>query len=428
MNFILKGNICYSKNINKIESIPNGYIICSNGKSLGVFEQIPKEYDNFPIHDYGDRIIIPGLIDLHIHAPQYPFHGYGMDSELLDWLEHYAFPEEAKYSDINYANKAYKIFADCLLKSATTRACIFATIHTKSTILLMDILEKTGMITYVGKVSMDRNAPENLCETVDSAKDQLISWIESTKNAYENTKPILTPRFIPACSNYMLENISEICEKYSLPIQSHLSENLSEIKLVSKLCPDSEFYGDAYNMHGLFGISKKGKKKIKTVMAHCVHSNDSEIKLLAENGVFAAHCPASNTNLCSGIAPIVKLLENGVKVGLGSDVAGGHSESIFRAVTDAVQVSKLYSCIIDSKTKPLTFAQSFYLATKGGGKFFGKVGSFEKDYELDAVILDDIDSIQNLSISIENRLERFAYLSLDNSGIYAKYVNGKKII
>lgn len=426
MKFILKGNICYSENANKIKTIKNGYVICNEGICMGAFETIPDEYKSFSVYDYGDRLIIPGLVDLHIHAPQYSFRGLGMDMELLDWLDNYAFPEEAKYSDINYAKKAYKVFAESLLKSATTRACIFSDVNVESTIVLMNLLEETGLITYVGKVSMDRNAPENLCETTDNAVAQIITWLENVSNL-KNTKPVVTPRFIPCCSDRLLEKLSEIREKYSTPIQSHLSENIREINYVSELCPDSKFYGDAYNMYNLFGINNKTSKHFKTIMAHCVYSCDMEIKLMAENKVFVAHCPGSNMNLSSGIAPVRKFLENGVKVGLGSDVAGGHSESIFRAMTDAVQVSKLYKCIIDKTQKPLSFPESFYMATKGGGAFFGNVGSFEKNYEFDALVLDDRSSIKDMNISLENRLERFAYLSLDIIGVCAKYVKGKKI-
>lgn len=426
--FILKGNICYCKNMNKIETVSQGYIICIDGKSAGVFESIPYEYKHLPLYNYGNRIIIPGLIDLHIHAPQYSFRGIGMDMELLDWLQYHAYPEEEKYQDIKYSEKAYKIFTNDLIKSATTRACIFSTIHTQSSILLMDVLEKSGLITYVGKVSMDRNVPKVLCEnnTIQAEKN-LDLWINKTYNSFKNTKPILTPRFIPCCTNRLLDKISCISEKFSIPIQSHLSENLSEIQLVSELCPESEFYGDAYDKHGLFGITANNKSKIKTIMAHCVHSSDKEIERMTKNGVFAAHCPASNTNLCSGIAPIRKMIEKGVKIGLGSDIAGGHSESIFHAMVNAVQVSKLYSCVINKSKKPLTFSEVFYMATKGGGEFFGKVGSFEKDFEFDAVILDDSYSLYQSDMSIINRLERFAYLSLDIIGVFAKYVKGKKV-
>ena len=148
---------------------------------------------------------------------------------------------------------------------------------------------------------------------------------------------------------------------------------------------------------------------------------------MKQNGVYVAHCPASNMNLSSGIAPIKRYLNEGIKVGLGSDVAAGQTESIFRAMTDAIQVSKLYWRHVDSSCKPLTFEEAFYMATKGGGEFFGKVGSFEEGYELDAIVLDDTCIPYPQELSTRQRLERAVYLSLDLLGIHAKYVAGEKV-
>lgn len=153
---------------------------------------------------------------------------------------------------------------------------------------------------------------------------------------------------------------------------------------MKELCPDARNYGDAYHRFGLFG-----GQECPTIMAHCVYSEGEELELLKEQQVFVAHCPASNTNLSSGIAPVRRFLTEGVPVGLGSDVAGGTHTSIFRAMADAIQVSKLRWRLVDADLAPLTAAEAFYLGTAGGGAFFGKVGSFLPDYEFDAVILDD---------------------------------------
>ena len=387
--------------------------------SMGVFQELPERFQNFLVCDYGDRLIIPGMVDLHIHAPQYAYRGYGMDQELLDWLNKQAFPEEIKYADLDYAKDAYRIFAKDMKKSATSRACIFATCHREATELLMELMECSGLISYVGKVNMDRNGSEALTERdADTAANDTESWVKSTAGCYERTKPILTPRFIPNCSDELLGRLGEIQKKYHLPVQSHLSENPDEVEWVRALCPRAEFYGDAYDIYGLFG------KETKTVMAHCVYSSEKEIERIKDNGVFIAHCPASNMNLASGIAPVRTYLTRGLRVGLGSDVAGGHTESIFRAVTDAIQVSKLYRRLADHACEPLTFDEAFYLATKGGGAFFGNVGGFEEGYEFDALVMDDIELPHPQELSVRQRLERMFYLSWDIKGIYAKYVAG----
>lgn len=420
-SFVLKGHICYSKDQNNICENKNSYVVCVNGKSKGVFKTLPEEYKVLPIFDYGNRIIIPGLVDLHIHAPQYAYRGLGMDMELLDWLNKQAFPEEAKYANMSYAEAAYSIFSDQMRKSATTRACVFGTLHKEATIYLMNELENSGIISYVGKVNMDRNSPSILSETTEQSVKETKSWLKNINGKFSRTFPILTPRFIPSCTDNLLKKLKKIQVENKLPIQSHLSENPSEIDWVKELVPKSKFYGDAYDMFGLFGNGPK------TIMAHCVYSNDDEVKLMKKNGVFVAHCPASNSNLASGIAPIRKYLDKGLNIGLGSDVAGGQTESMFRAMVDAIQVSKIYWRLIDNSAKPLKFDEAFYLATKGGGKFFGKVGSFEKGYEFDAVVMDDSDLPYPQKLTIRQRLERIVYLSSDIKGIHAKYVAGKKI-
>ncbi len=425
--FVLKGDIFYCKSLSETVSVKDGYVVCTDGRSAGVFEVLPEKFRNLPVHDYSGKLILPGFCDLHIHAPQYSFRGTGMDLELLDWLSRYTFPEEMKYADRDYAYRAYNIFAEEMKKSATTRVSVFATVHSDATHILAELLEKSGLYGFIGLVSMDREAPQKLCVPATEGITKLDNWISENLCYSEHFLPIVTPRFVPCCSDELLRGLAEVRRKYALAVQSHLSENPSEIELVKTLCPYAEFYGDVYHKNELFGVDKKGNS-FKTVMAHCVHSTDAEIRLMAENGVFMAHCPASNTNLSSGIAPVRKMLENGVKVGLGTDVAGGHSKSILRAVTDAVQVSKLYSCLVDNNAKPLSFSESFYLATKGGGEFFGMVGSFEELYEFDAVVVDDGCYKTVCEQSVSERVEKFAYLSGENINLTAKYVQGNRII
>lgn len=419
--FILKGNIIYSKSLTELNICEHGYLVCRDGLVEGVYQTLPFKLGGNPIHDYGDRLIIPGLVDLHLHAPQYPFRGLGMDMELLEWLETNTFPEESKYKDLEYAKKAYTIFADDMRRSATTRACIFGTIHRPATLLLMDLMEKTGLATYVGKVNMDRNSPEYLCEETQESAVETLEWIKDVLHKkYENTRPILTPRFTPSCTDELMEELKKLQMRYGLPLHSHLSENRSEVEWVRELCPWSEFYGDAYDRFGLFGAD------CPTIMAHCVYSDDKEIARMKENGVFVAHCPESNMNVSSGISPVRRFLQEGLNVGIGSDVAAGSTENLFRAMTHAIQASKLRWRLVDDEQTPLTLEEVFYLATKGGGAFFGRVGSFEKGCEFDAVVLDDSRLKHPQPLDIRSRLERMLYLA-DDREIKAKYVKGKEI-
>lgn len=427
--FVIKGNICQTKTPTELDLHENAYAVCVGGLSKGVFDVLPDEFSDFPFYDYGDALIFPGMIDLHIHAPQFAFRGMCMDLELMDWLNRYTFPEEEKYEDLEYAEKAYGIFANAMKLGATTRSCIFATQHRQATEVLMRLMEESGIISFVGKVNMDRESSEALTEkSADISAYNTFGWLNSVLGKFKNTKPILTPRFIPCCTDELMEELREIQMAYGIPVQSHLSESKGEIEFVKQLRPNNLFYGDSYNEYDLFGKNDDINTDFKTVMAHCVWSTDEEVELMRKNGVFVAHCPASNMNLTSGIAPIRKYLDMGLNIGLGSDVAGGHTDSIFRAITDAIQVSKLYFRIVDESYKPLVFSEAFFLATKGGGSFFGNVGSFEEGFEFDAVVLDDSVLFHPQSMKLSERMERAVYLGLDEKKILAKYVAGKKII
>ena len=419
---ILKGNICYSEAPDKLRVVESGYLVYSENHVIGVYREFPEDYLYFNITDYGDYLIIPGLCDLHTHAPQYSFRGLGTDLGLLDWLGRYTYPEESKFAQLDYALKAYSIFADAIKQSATTRACIYATLHTPATICLMEKLEQTGIISLVGKVNMDRNCPAILRQAdANAAYNATRTWITDTKDRFKNTSPILTPRFIPTCSDELMRKLKHLQEEFSLPVQSHLSESTDEIAWVKELCPQCETYSDAYKQFGLFGGAG-----VPTIMGHCVWCDDKEIELIKQNGVYVAHCPQSNTNLASGIAPVRKYLDNGINIGLGSDVAGGCHLSIFRAMSDAMQASNMYWRLIDDDCKPLTIEEAFYLGTRGGGSFFGNVGSFENGFELDAVVIDDSKISTTNPLTVKERLSRIIYCS-DDSCIRAKYVRGKQV-
>ena len=422
-SFIIKGDICYSRDKDELLTFEDSYVVCEDGICRGVFGTIPDRYEGLRVLDHSGMLVMPGMTDLHIHAPQYAYRGLGMDHELLDWLELYAFPEESKYADLEYADKAYGIFAEAMLRSATTRAVVFGTLHREATELLMDKLEKTGICSYVGKVNMDRNSPDSLREVSARASvEDTERFIAETSDRYSNTKPVITPRFVPSCTDELMEGLGELAKRFHLPVQSHLSENPSEVDWVRELCPWADSYGAAYDRFGLFGFSGS------TVMAHCVYSTDEELALMKERGVFVAHCPASNMNVASGIAPIRRYLDEGLRVGIGSDVAGGQTESLFTAVVEALQVSSLYWRIVDDTKKPLTVSEAFYMATKGGGEFFGKVGSFEDGYEFDALIIDDRLLPHPQPLTLRERLERSIYLGGDVKALKAKFCKGNKIL
>jgi len=417
---IYKGNILFSEVPNRLTAIPDGYIAVRGRKVEGVYKTLPEEYEGCSLAVDTKGLIIPGFCDLHIHAPQWITRGMGYSMELLPWLQHYTFPAEERFSDISFAEKAYGMFVEDLKKSETTRACIFATVHMDSTSLLIEKLKESGLGAYVGKVNMDRNATPGLLENKEESIRETMRLIEWLKADDENSlvKYIITPRYVPSTTRELMEELGKLAGAYGIPVQSHLNENRSEIALVMKFHPECRDFTSVYSDYGLLPEGK-------AVMAHCIYNTAEEINILKERDVMVAHCPQSNANLSSGIMPLRKYLDMGIRTGLGSDVGGGHSLNISEHMALAIELSKLY-WTTHPESKALSFAEAFHMATKGGGSFFGNVGSFEAGYEFDALVIDDSDLDSVMPLSLEERLERYVYTG-SRENIAGKYVAGERI-
>ena len=421
---VYKAHVIYTKEKDRFEVMENCYVaVDADGRVSGVASNLSSlDCEDAEVTDFGDRLLIPAMNDLHVHAPQYRNQGIAMDLELLPWLQKYTFPEEMKYADLGYAERMYRRFVRDLWRFGTMRACVFATIHTESTLLLMRLFQEAGMGALVGKVAMNRNCPEGLSESVEDMVRGYESIIGELNGAL--VRPIITTRFIPSCTPEMLHACGELAAKYQLPVQSHLSENKDEIALVQLLEKESSCYGDAYDHYGLFG-------QTPTVMAHCVWTEGEELELMKRRGVMVAHCPTSNFNVASGMAPIRKFLDEGLQVGLGSDISGGHDLSIFRMMVYAIQVSKIHyqrqreQSSSGSKARFITLSEAFWLATKSAGSFFGRVGTFEPGYAFDALVIDDSD-LNHDHYSLLERLERYIYLG-DDRQIMHRFCQGKEI-
>ncbi len=366
----------------------------------------------------GQGFFIPGFADIHWHAPQFANLGIGLNLPLLPWLETYTFPEEARFKDVDYATTVFDKLLKALLASGTTASVIFGSLHREATEQLMARLAQTGLRAYVGKVNMDRNAPDYYRNTTASDLADTETWLQNTVEAYDLVKPIITPRFVPTCTPELMTGLGKLATTYDIPVQSHLSENQDEIKWVAQLHPEAQNYLDVYRR---FGLLRPGK----TIMAHCVWSDANERAMLAAEGVIAAHAPTSNNNLGSGLASVSRLRQAGVNVGLSSDIAGGHTLFMGDVITAAASISKLRETLYDDEPVPLPTL--FYLATHGAG-FFGPIGDFKPGSYADLLLIDDA-SLQNLDPhqrTPEERLQRFLY----NGGpqyIKATYVNGNLI-
>ena len=418
MKKVYKANILYTKERTGFEVLENGYIAVENGRVAGVASNLKAlGCEDAEVTDFGNCLLIPAMNDMHVHAPQVHNQGVAMDLELLPWLQNYTFPEESKYASVEYAERMYRRFLHTQWLFGTMRSVVFGTIHTESTRRLMKLYQEAGMGALVGKVAMNRNCPPELCEDVEASVAGTEQLIQEFGGADGLVRPIITPRCVPSCTPELLKACGELANKYHLPVQSHLSENISEIAWVAELEPESRSYGDAYNRYGLFG-------QTPTIMAHCVWTKGEELELMKRNGVMVAHCPTSNFNLSSGLAPIRTLLDKGLPIGLGSDISGGHDLNMFRMLVYAIQVSKMHY-MHDHSKKFLSLSEIFWIATKSAGSFFGKVGSFEPGYEFDALVIDD-DVLHPSEYSLLHRLERFIYLG-DDRQIIHRFCRGQEI-
>lgn len=414
---VLKGNIVEARTLGALHITEHGYLVLEDGVIAGVFDRLPERFSNAPVLDYGENLILQAFCDMHLHAPQYPMLGLGMDLPLLDWLSTYAFPVESRFSNLEYAVSTYEDLAKQLVRNGTTRVCMFSSIHCDATLALMRILEKAGISGYVGKVNMDRNGSETYEETFESSKRETLRWLDGC-DGLSKIQPILTPRFTPTCSNPLMQWLGDLARERKLRVQSHLSENLSEIEWVGQLHPDCAQYWETYDKYGLL--------RDHTVMAHCVHSDAREQLALKQRNTLIAHCPDSNINICSGFVPVREMLDRGLWVGLGSDIAGGAQLSMMRVMTACIRMSKAKRIESNWQTPFITVAEAYYLGTTAGAKYFGAGDGFAVGDKLHAVVVDTQDLPNAEGLRVSERFEQAIYLSTQKN-IVAVYADGVRI-
>ena len=415
---ILRGNIIWTPAPGKLEVRRRAYLVSDGETVAGVWDALPPEHAGAPVEDWGEAVIIPAFCDLHLHAPQYPNRGVGYDRQLLDWLERYTFPLEARYEDAAFAQRVWKAFLTRLWAGGTLRFSAFATVHKAAAWRLMELTEQAGLCALVGKVNMDRNAPDSLLEDTDASLADTEELICRAREELRHVGFILTPRFVPSTTERMMDGLGALGEKYGLPVQSHLAENPGEVAWVRQLHPEAGSYTQVYADHGLL-------RRDQTIMAHCIHLSEEERAILKERGVTLAHCPASNADLASGVMPLRRYLSEGLRCCVASDVAGGHTAAMNRNTAAALALSRL-RWLDRPEEPPLTAAEGLYLATRAPGAFFGKVGAFEPGYAFDALVLTPGPGDELAERTPEERLEQFLYDG-DDRNIAARYCGGKLV-
>uniref|UniRef100_A0A803VJM2 Guanine deaminase n=1 Tax=Ficedula albicollis TaxID=59894 RepID=A0A803VJM2_FICAL len=379
------------------------------------------------------EFFMPGLVDTHIHAPQYSFTGTRVDLPLLQWLTSYTFPTEAKYQDSGFAEEVYTRVVRRTLKNGTTTACYFATIHTDSSLLLAEIIDKFGQRAFVGKVCMDMNDSvpqyrEITADSVQETESEMYMWNTNPVFyyfQYPRVQPIITPRFGPSCTEDLLSALGDLAQTHDLRVQSHISENEEEVKLVENMFPAYQNYTELYDKNKLLTS--------KTVMAHACHLSEEELKLFSLRGAAISHCPNSNFSLRSGVLNVRKVLEHNVKLGLGTDVAGGYSASMLDAIRKTMMASNSLQINKVNETG-VTFEEAFQLATLGGSQALGLddvIGNFEVGKEFDALLINTKASDSPFDLfsadDFEDALQKFLYLG-DDRNISEVYVAGKQVV
>ena len=414
---IYHGDIVFAQSKDKLNVLEGGYIAVENGVVEGVWPQLPEEYAHAEIIDHKRGVIIPAFSDLHVHASQYVQRCLGMDCLLSDWLNNYTFPQESRFESLDYAKNTYDAYVDELVRHGTFHASIYTTIHRPAANYLFDRMEKAGLYGYVGKVNMDMNSPDYLCETVDSAMYETEKYLEEHSGA-STVKPILTPRFAPTCSRELLSGLGKLAKKYGCGVQTHLVESRWEAAESLRLYPECGSDAEIYERAGLLGHGP-------SIFAHVIFPTSEDIRIMKEYGSVAVHCPDATANIIAGLMPLHALQQQGVCVTLGTDVGSGQSLAVYRQIARAVQFSKLKAFYEPEGNASIDFVNAFYQATKAGGSVFGKVGSFEKGYAFNALVIDGVED-KGTTLTPVERLERFCYAG-DDRNIVGRYLSGKAI-
>jgi len=416
---IHRGNIVFTPTPQDFVTLADGYVVVDeNGVVVECLADLPDRYGGVPVTDHGDRLLLPGFTDAHLHACQLPITGLQCSTELIDWLHTLTFPQEAALADPAYAESVYSVFADSLLRNGITGSIVMGSIHAESTAILVDKLIAAGLRSCVAKVSRDQNTP-------DDARQSTAQEVADSRRFLEQTvgkSPLVTPAIAPSasmvCSRELMAALAQQAGEFDIPCHIHLAENRTEVEVTLQMYPDCIDFVDTYQRADLM-------KTANTVVAHAIHLSDREKQVIRDIGILVAHCPHSNLNLLSGVMPLAEYHDMGIRVGLGSDVSAGHTLNMFQSIVGAIQ-SGAMSYLTERTSRPVLAAEAFYCATRGGGSFFGKTGSFEPGFTFDALVADDSMWTQYKQMTLPQRIEKLIYCG-DDRNIEHVYVNGRQL-
>lgn len=379
----------------------------------------------------GNERLLPGFVDVHMHAPQWAQAGLALDRSLNDWLNTYTFPLESRFADDQFALKVYASLVQTLLANGTTTALMFGTIYNSSNLILAQQAAKFGLRALIGKVAMynPTQTPEYYRdESATTALQATQEFIEAMFNLQQQTQttllPVITPRFIPSCTNELLHGLGELAKRYDLPIQSHCSESDWE----------DQYVQDRFGKRDAEVLDQFGLLTEQAVMAHGTQLTDEDLSLFRQRQTAVAHCPISNVYFGNAVFPTRKALQAGNQVGLGSDISGGFSPSLYRNMQQAVMSSQMLTDGVNSglatgqrgaPDSRISMKTAFYLATKGGAQALNlPVGAIEVGKQDDFQVVKLAPALT--TESTDDELERLLYQT-ESKDISWVMVGGKRV-
>lgn len=401
----------------------DGVILMKDGKieAIGSKDALDRQLtDDVEVTHYPHAIIMPGFIDAHIHYPQVEIIGsYG--AQLLEWLNKYTFPTEAKFNDEHHALTIAEFFVDELKRNGTTSASVYCTSAPESVEAIFRVAERDNMLVLAGKMMMDSHAPQNILDTPQSSYDDskalLERWHKKGRALYS-----VSPRFALTSSPEQLEMASTLFHEYKdVRLQTHISENKAEVKRAMELYPDRKNYTDIYDHYNLLDP--------RAIYGHAIHMSEGEHRRFHETGATIAHCPTSNFFIGSGLFNIelTKQETRPIAVGLGTDVGGGTSFSMLQTLNEAYKMAQMLGISV-------TATQGFYLATLGSAQSLSiddRVGTFKVGYDADIVVLDPhATPLLNLRAQVADSLDELLFvlmLCADDRAIEATYIAGERV-
>lgn len=365
-----EGDPTDSARIEEAVALRDGHIV-----AVGPSDRLCADTPQARVIDHGDRVIMAGFVDAHVHFPQTAMIA-SWGKRLIDWLNTYTFPEEMRFGDAGYAAEIAARYLDLTTAHGTTTMCSFATIHPESVEAFFAEAQRRNQRVVTGKTCMDRNAPDGLRDTPQTAYDQSKALLDRW-HGVDRLSYAITPRFSPTSTPEQLDAMGALwAEHPDCLMQTHLSEQVDEIAWVRDLFPDARDYLDTYEAHGLLG--ERG------LYGHAIHLEDRERARLREMGAALVHCPTSNTFIGSGLFDMMGLMKDGHRIGLATDTGGGSSFSMLRTMAAAYEIGQL-------RGVPLHAAQLLWLATVGSAQALhmqDQIGNVVAGREADLIVLD----------------------------------------